>query len=112
MEQDAKKRFGDRVRRARRDLDLKQEELAEMLGTSQAVVSNVENGVSAISAPDLPRWAEALNKPIMYFFDDHALDWQRRALDILAMLPEDQLEVVLRMLKYMALGMNENNLLK
>ncbi|MCA9886668.1 MAG: helix-turn-helix transcriptional regulator [Anaerolineae bacterium] len=110
MEQDAKKWFGDRVRRARLDLGLKQEELAEILGTSQAVVSNVENGVSALSVPDLPRWADALKKPIMYFYDEHALDWQRRALDVLAMFPEDQLEIVLRMLKYMALGMNENKL--
>ena len=107
MEPDAKKWFGERVRRARLDIGLKQEELAEILGTSQAVVSNVENGVSAISVPDLPRWAEALHKPIMYFYDEHALDWQRRALDTLAMFPEDQLEVVLKMLKYMALGMYE-----
>ncbi|MAU12331.1 MAG: hypothetical protein CL607_21085 [Anaerolineaceae bacterium] len=110
MDQDAKRRFGERVRHARLDLNLKQEELAEVLGTSQAVVSNVENGVSAISVPDLPRWADALNKPIMYFYDEHALDWQRRALDVLGMFPEDQLEVILRMLKYMALGMHENNL--
>ncbi|MCA9884922.1 MAG: helix-turn-helix domain-containing protein [Anaerolineae bacterium] len=107
---DAKKRFGERVRRARLDMGLKQEELAKILGTSQAVVSNVENGVSAISVSDLPRWADALNKPIMYFYDEHALDWQRRALDVLAMFPEDQLEVILKMLKYMALGMHDNNL--
>ena len=109
MDQDAKKRVGDRVRRARLDLGLKQEELAEILGTSQAVVSNIENGVSAISVPDLSRWAEALHKPIMYFYDEHALDWQRRALDVLVMFPEDQLEVILKMLKYMALGMYDNN---
>ncbi|MCA9891620.1 MAG: helix-turn-helix transcriptional regulator [Anaerolineae bacterium] len=36
-------------------MGLKQEELAKILGISQAVVSNVENGVSAISVPILLR---------------------------------------------------------
>ncbi|QPC83681.1 helix-turn-helix transcriptional regulator [Phototrophicus methaneseepsis] len=107
MEPDLKKQLGARVRKARREADLKQEELAEMLGTSQAVISNVENGVSTIDAPDLPKWARALGKPLMYFYADEAQSWQQRALDILSMIPEDRLDFVLHMLKNMALTMHE-----
>ena len=107
MEQDLKKQLGARVRKARREADLKQEELAEKLATSQAVISNVENGVSTIDAPDFPKWARALGKPIMYFYEDEAQIWQQRAIDILSMIPEDRLDFVLHMLKNMALTMHE-----
>ncbi|QPC83674.1 helix-turn-helix transcriptional regulator [Phototrophicus methaneseepsis] len=70
MEPDLKKQLGVRIRKVRRAADLKQEGLAEKLSTSQAVISNVENGVSMIDAPDLPKWARALGKPIMYFYEN------------------------------------------
>lgn len=107
MKDNAKNQLAERVRRARRDMNLKQEELAEMLGTSQAVVSNVENGLTTIDVPNLTLWAEALNKPIMYFYEDESADWQQRVIDILRMFPDNQVEFVLHMLKNMALSMHE-----
>lgn len=59
--------------RARIDMDLKQGELAELMGISQAVVSKVENGLTTINVPDLPRWAAVLNKPITYFVESHSI---------------------------------------
>ena len=107
--QDAKKQLGLRVKRARLDMNLKQDELAAQMGISQAVVSNVENGLTTIDVPDLPRWASVLNKPIMYFYEDESADWQQRALDILRMFPENQIHFVLHMLKNMALSLHELN---
>ena len=89
------------------DIDLKQDELAELMGISQAVVSNVENGLTTIDVPDLPRWAAVLNKPIMYFYEDEGIYWQHKALDILRMFPEERIEFVLHLLKNMAISMHE-----
>lgn len=103
---EAKKRLGLRLKCARLDMNLKQEELADLMGISQAVVSNIENGLTTIDVPNLPLWATALNKPIMYFYEDESADWQQRAMDILRMFPENQIEFVLHMLKSMALSMH------
>ena len=75
-----KKQLGERIRRARLDANLKQSELADRLGITQGVISNVETGVSTIDVPDLTRWAEALEKPIMFFFLDDIGDVRERAL--------------------------------
>ncbi len=107
MNSDLKKQLGERIRRARHDADLKQIELSERLGISQGVISNVETGVSTIDVPDLPRWAEALEKPIMYFYLDGTLDLQERAATILSMFPSDRLDFVMQMLENMALTMRE-----
>lgn len=112
MNDDLKKKLGDRIRLARHDAHLTQGELAEILGTSQGVISNVETGVSTIDAPDLPRWAAALKKPIMYFYGESELDLSERAAAVLNMFPEDRLEFVLQMLENMALtfrGSSEGN---
>ena len=71
------------------------------------MISDVENGVSTIDAPDLPKWARALGKPIIYFYEDDAQAWQQSALDILGMIPEDRLHFVLHMLKNMTLTIHE-----
>ena len=89
---------------------MKQGVLAENLGLTQAVVSNVENGVSTIDVPDLLKWAEALGKPLMYFFSGEALDYQQRALTVLGMVPEDRMEFVLQMIENMALTMRQETL--
>lgn len=70
MNDERKKRLGERVRRARQEAQMTQGELAEILGVSQGVISNVETGVSTIDAPELPRWAIALKKPVVFFYLD------------------------------------------
>lgn len=95
------------MRKARREAKLKQDELAELLETSQSAISNVENSLTGLDVTELPIWARALGKPIMYFYEDETQIWQQRALDILSMIPEDRLDFVLHMLKNMALTMHE-----
>jgi transcriptional regulator with XRE-family HTH domain len=104
MSTDGKKKLGERIRRARMDANLKQADLAERLGVTQAVISNVETGVSTIDVPDLPRWAQILGKPILYFYLDEDLDLRERALAIVSLFPEDRLELVLQMLQPLALA--------
>lgn len=108
MSSDEKKKLGERIRRARHEVALKQDELAARLGISQGVISNVETGTSTIDVPDLPKWAEALNKPIMYFYMDDTLSLQQRTAAVLSMFPEDRMEFVLNMLQNMALTMRQD----
>jgi transcriptional regulator with XRE-family HTH domain len=105
----SKKRLGERIRKARLEIKMKQGVLAGNLGLTQAVVSNVENGISTIDVPDLPKWAEALGKPLMYFFSGEEMIVQQRALTVLGMVPEDRMEFVLQMVENMALTMRQEN---
>ena len=100
-----KKKLGERVRRARMALEMPQNVLAEKLGVTQGVISNVENGVSTITVPNLPQWATALEQPLLYFIEDETVDIRERALAILSQFSTDQLELVLYMLQAMAMGM-------
>ncbi|MFN8531848.1 MAG: helix-turn-helix transcriptional regulator, partial [Anaerolineae bacterium] len=99
MTDDGKKKLGERVRRARMDAGITQGQLAKTLGVSQGVISNVENGVSTLDVPDLPTWAAALGKPIMFFFLDEPLPPEERAAAILDLLSTKQRERVLQMLE-------------
>ena len=109
MTDESKRRLAERIRRARRDADITQGELASRLGVSQGVISNVETGVSTIDAPDLPQWAAALGKPVMFFYLDDELSLHERAAAILSMFPEERLTFVLQMLENMALTMREQS---
>jgi transcriptional regulator with XRE-family HTH domain len=108
-DEQSKKRLGERIRQARLELKIKQGVLSKRLGLTQAVVSNVENGVSTIDVPDLPKWAEALSKPLMYFFSGEEMSGQQHALTVLGMVPEDRMEFVLQMVENMALTMRKEN---
>ncbi len=109
INEEGKKRLGERVRRARLDADLTQGQLAEEIGISQNAVSNIETGLSTIDAPDLPVWAAALNKPVMFFLMDSDMSLVERATTILSMFPEDRLEFVLHMLENMALTIQQQS---
>jgi transcriptional regulator with XRE-family HTH domain len=82
MSEDRKKRLGERIRRARQQTRMTQGQLAEKLRVSQGVISNVETGVSTIDVPELPRWAAALQKPLLYFYVDLDVEAQAQLLQI------------------------------
>jgi len=86
-------------------LDMPQHVLAEKLGVTQAVISNVENGVSTITVPNLQKWATALEQPLLYFIEDETVDIRERALAILSQFSTEQLQLVLYMLQAMSQGM-------
>jgi ribosome-binding protein aMBF1 (putative translation factor) len=53
----------------RTELDLSQQELADRMGTSVAVVSRLERGSQNFSAATLKRLAEALDTRLVYTFE-------------------------------------------
>jgi len=65
---DLKIRFGKRLRKFRRNKDLTQEQLAELVGISVDFVSNMERGINGPSFETLQKLAEALEVPAVEFF--------------------------------------------
>lgn len=62
------KAMGALIRQARRDEDLTQTELADLIYRNQAAVSDMENGKMVPNAITLMYMAGALSKPVGYFF--------------------------------------------
>jgi len=60
--------MGNRVRAARKEARLNQEELAETVGRRQATISDIERGKKEMGLSTLVLIANALEKPVTYFF--------------------------------------------
>lgn len=68
--QDKSKLVGARIRLIRKEKYIKQVELAEKIGVSQAHLSNIEAGRSNITVENLIKLHEVLQCPISRFFAD------------------------------------------
>lgn len=98
-----KRQFGQRVQSHRRRRQMTQEELAEKIHRSTDTVSNVERGVSSTRIETAFRIAEALDVPVMDFFDvtvTAPTDRERRQLverlvDLISGEDSDTLEAVI-----------------
>jgi transcriptional regulator with XRE-family HTH domain len=65
---DIKKRFGKRLRKLRRNKDLTQEQLADMVGVSLSFIGQLERGESGPSLETVQKIAEVLEVDISEFF--------------------------------------------
>lgn len=61
--------LGQRIRTAREELGLSQEEFAARIERDQRAVSEYENGHRRIWVTDLPVIAQALGMPLSYFYE-------------------------------------------
>jgi transcriptional regulator with XRE-family HTH domain len=96
-----KELIGKKIADAREQRELKQSDLADFLGLkSPQAVSEIERGKVNISAADLYKLANYLNKPITYFYGD---DFGGKEVeDVLAMvkeLPLDELNSIIQIAK-------------
>jgi transcriptional regulator with XRE-family HTH domain len=66
---DYQKMLGDRIRRLRRDRQLTQLDLSRDVGVTNGQISTIERGLSAPSIGTLRRIAEALDVPLIDFFE-------------------------------------------
>lgn len=69
-EADIRKLIGQRVRTARKERNLSQGELGELLQCSHGTISNIERGTITVGIPLLLRLAEVLGKLPSYFLTD------------------------------------------
>ncbi|MCB2210333.1 helix-turn-helix domain-containing protein [bacterium] len=62
-----------RIRKAREERDLTQQDVADYLGRTAASISDLERGKVQVSAKDLFKLSQFLNKPIEYFYGEEYL---------------------------------------
>lgn len=60
--------LGHRIRKAREQKGLSQEDFALLISRDQRAVSEYENGKRGIVVTDLPTFADALDVPLLYFY--------------------------------------------
>ena len=65
---------GRRIRQARRDAKLTQEQLGNMIGLTFQQVQKYEKGVNRVSAGTLYEIAQVLDLPISWFFDEDVVN--------------------------------------
>jgi transcriptional regulator with XRE-family HTH domain len=65
---DLRVRFGKRLRKLRRNKDITQEQLAEMIGVSVDFVSKIERGLNAPSFDNVQKIAAVLEVDASEFF--------------------------------------------
>lgn len=68
MQTDIMVRFGQAVRKIRRDQGISQEELAERCGLHRTYISDVELGKRNVSLENIERIATSLNKSLVELF--------------------------------------------
>ena len=75
------KKIGKHIQKAREEAGLSQEELASLMGCTQAALSNYELGKRRLYLANLAQLARILHKPINYFLEEpeeylnHASFW-------------------------------------
>ena len=78
---------GMRVRRARLDAGLSQDELGRGVGVSFQAVQRYEQGENRVSASRLFRTAQLVEQPISFFFE--GLDREALVANVAVFLPEE-----------------------
>lgn len=63
-------RFCEKLRRARIEADLTQDQVAEMIGRPQSFVSKVEMGERRVDVVELQIFAHLYGKQLVFFTDD------------------------------------------
>jgi transcriptional regulator with XRE-family HTH domain len=106
--------IAQRIRAARLQRNLTQQDLANRFGKTSAAISDIERGKTQITAADIFIFAELLIKPIEYFYGEDYGDPEIE--DLLAMirkLPPEirkrQLPMMTLMLKMEEINMNMQN---
>jgi transcriptional regulator with XRE-family HTH domain len=105
--------IGKRLQRAREEAQMSQEELAGLLGITQAALSNYELGKRRLYLQNLEQIASILNKPIAYFLEEEtkietaippagedAGEITGEINKLISELPDEELENILEFIKW------------
>ena len=97
-----KKRFGEKVRKYRKEANLTQEKLAEKLGCAYQTVSGYETGRSFPPSTILFQLSFFLNTPLVYFFNFYPIlidnDQEAQMLNSFKKLDKKQQKMLLTMI--------------
>jgi transcriptional regulator with XRE-family HTH domain len=106
--------IAQRIRAARLQRGLTQQDLADKFGKTSAAISDIERGKTQITAADLFVFSELLVKPIEYFFGEDFGDAEiQDIIAIIRNLPPDmrkqQLPMMTMMLRMAEINANMQN---
>lgn len=99
------KQLGQRIRLAREKKGLSQRRLAEIVDRDQTAISEIERGNRGVDASDLPKFADALDVSLLYFYGDDlsARDIENEILKQFEHLPDrESRETVLKIVTLLA----------
>ena len=85
---DRRKLIGQRIERARKELNWSQEDFGKFVNLSGAHVSRMEKGVVGFDIDDLQRYAKVLGKSVEWFYSDKIESEDRPIESILAELQQ------------------------
>lgn len=77
MSDEDRKRLAGRLREAREDAGLSQEDVAHKLSLPRPAISQIENGHRRVEALELARFAKLYGRPLSFFADDEPVGAQR-----------------------------------
>ena len=100
---DAQKLFGKRIKELRKQKNLTQEQLSEMLGVFQKQIGNIETGTTFTTMPNLEKLADILGVEVQDLFAfNHHKSRDELLKDITKLIhscPEEKLPMVYRVIK-------------
>lgn len=110
MATDLKRRIATRVRVARRNRGVTQEQLAEAVDRTVETISNIERGRTLASLDTLEKVAKRLNIPMRDFFDDagrgtlarRRYELESRLVEIVRALTDVDAEIAVGQLEVLA----------
>jgi transcriptional regulator with XRE-family HTH domain len=93
--------LGNRIRQAREQLGMSQDEFALLVKKDQRAISDYENGKRKLAATDLPLFANILNVSILYFYQDNlpTRDFDQQILAELNEIPPDVRQYAINLLR-------------
>ncbi len=83
-----RKKFCQKLKRARIEAGLKQEDVAKYMNLPISAISVMESGARKVDVFELMKLSEFYNKPIEWFFHEHNSTFKRRWYDLDPVLSE------------------------
>lgn len=83
-----KEKFCSKLRIARQDAGLKQEQVAKHLNLPISAISVMESGARKVDVFEIEKLSELYDKPIEWFFHEHSSLYRRRWYDLDPILSE------------------------
>ena len=98
------KTMGNRIKQRRKELDMTQANLAELIGTSDNHLSSIETGVQT---PSFPVFLEICNKlqvrpDYLSLGDMHSNNIEQNIIDTMHLCSQHDLEVIQSLVNYLA----------
>lgn len=99
---DGQKAFGSRIKELRKNKNITQEKLAEIIGVEPQQICRIEKGACFTTFETLEKLSSALNIPIQDFFNYNHIKTKNELLkainNSLSELPEDKLRTIYKVI--------------